>query len=210
MVATTRQADVIIAGGGLAGLVTAYELLDHGRKVLVLDKDKPEKLGGLAKESFGGVHMVDTPYQRRMGLKDSPELAWQDWLSYAEFEPGDEWPRRWAMHYCERSVPEIFEFLDGKKVKFLPLVNWPERGVYKPGNSIPRWHITWGTGWEIIDRVVQALDAHPHRANLEILCDTEVNGLEIEGGRVVGVQCRSMLDQSEFTARGEAVVISRW
>lgn len=208
MAATTRQADVIIAGGGLAGLVTAYELLDHGRTVLVLDKDKPEKLGGLAKESFGGVHLVDTPYQRRMGLKDSPELAWQDWLSYADFEAGDEWPRRWAMHYCERSVPEIFEFLDSKKVKFLPLVNWPERGVYKPGNSIPRWHITWGTGWEIIDRVVQALETHPRRANLEILCDTEVHGLEIEGGRVVGVQCRSMLDQSEFSTRGEAVVIA--
>lgn len=204
----TRQADVVIAGGGLAGLVTACELLDHGRKVLVIDKDKPEKLGGLAKESFGGVHMVDTPYQRRMGLRDSPELAWQDWLSYADFAGDDEWPRRWAMHYCERSVPEIFEFLDGKQVKFLPLVNWPERGVFKPGNSIPRWHITWGTGWEIIERVLQALAAHPRRADLEILCDTEVSGLELEGGRVVGVQCRSMIDQSTFVAKGDAVVIA--
>lgn len=203
-----RKADVVIAGGGLAGLVTAYELLDHGRKVLLLDKDVPEKLGGLAKESFGGVHMIDTPHQRRMGIKDSPELAWQDWLSYADYEAPDEWPKRWARYYCERSIPEIFEFLDHKKIKFLPLVNWPERGVYKPGNTLPRWHITWGTGWEIIERLLQALDAHPRRANLDILCETEVNGLVIEGGRVVGVQCKSMKDGAAFTARGEAVVIA--
>jgi uncharacterized protein len=172
----TRQADVVIAGGGLAGIVTAYELLDRNRKVLLIDKDKPERFGGLAKESFGGVHMIGTPHQRRLGIRDSPELAWRDWQSVAEYDPGDRWPREWGRFYCENSIEYIFEFLDRKKIKFLPLVNWPERGLHVPGNSVPRWHIVWGTGYEIVHRLLNALEAHPRRSNLEILFDTEVRG----------------------------------
>src|SRR3954469_17753760 len=142
-----HQADVVIAGGGLAGIVTAYELLDHGKKVLLIDKDKQDNFGGLAKESFGGVHLIGTPHQKRMGIKDDPELALRDWESYSAFGPGDEWPRRWAKLYCEKSLEHIYHFLDGKKIQFLPVVNWPERGVFVPGNSVPRWHITCGTGF---------------------------------------------------------------
>lgn len=202
------RADVIIAGGGLAGIVTAHELLDQGRSVLLIDKDVPEKFGGLAKESFGGVHLVDTPHQRRMGIRDTPELAWQDWSSYAEFGEGDEWPRHWARYYCENSIPEIFEFLDATGLKFLPVVNWPERGVFKPGNSIPRWHIALGTGYEIVACCIAALERHPRRSQLEIRFETEVSGLEIEGGTVVGVHGRSMSDGSSFRARAESTVIA--
>src|SRR5580658_1833174 len=107
-----RKTEIVIAGGGLAGIVTAYELLDHGRRVLLIDKDTREKFGGLAKESFGGVHIIGTPHQRRLGIRDSPELAWRDWQSVADYQPDDRWPRAWGQFYCENSIEYIFEFLD--------------------------------------------------------------------------------------------------
>jgi predicted oxidoreductase len=201
------QAEVVIAGGGLAGIVTAYELLGRGKKVLLVEKDKPERFGGLAKESFGGVHLIGTPHQKRMGIRDSPELAYQDWGSYAAFGAADDWPRRWAKLYCESSL-DIYHFLDEKKVEFLPIVNWPERGVYRPGNSVPRWHIAWGTGFEIIARVVAALEAHPRRRDLEILFDHEVSDIELTGDRAVGVVGRSLTDGSGFRATAEHVVVA--
>ncbi|HLK52668.1 MAG TPA: FAD-dependent oxidoreductase, partial [Candidatus Angelobacter sp.] len=136
------KTEIVIAGGGLAGIVTAHELLSAGRRVLLLDKDKQENFGGLAKQSFGGVHMIDTPHQRRLKIEDSPELAWRDWQSVADYGPQDHWPQEWAKYYCERSRPEIFDFLTGHGVTFLPIVNWAERGIYGPGNTVPRWHIT--------------------------------------------------------------------
>jgi predicted oxidoreductase len=202
------QSEVVIAGGGLAGIVTAYELLDRGRKVLLVDKDARERFGGLARESFGGVHMIGTPHQRRMGIRDDPDLAYRDWESFASFGAADDWPRRWARFYCDNSLEWIFHFLDSKKIEFLPIVNWAERGLYKPGNSVPRWHIAWGTGFEIIDRLVQALEAHPRREHLSLLFDHEVSEIEITDGRAVAVAGRSMADGAPFRARGEHVVIA--
>ena len=202
------KTEVVIAGGGLAGLVTAYELLSAGRRVLILDKDKQENLGGLAKQSFGGVHMIDTPHQRRLKIKDSPELAWCDWQSVADYEANDDWPRRWAKFYCENSREYIFEFLNGKKITFLPLVNWAERGIYGPGNTVPRWHIVWGTGHEIIHCLMQALEAHPKRANLELLFDAEVSGIETSNGRATGVRGRKMDSGEEIRVTAEHTVIA--
>src|SRR5260221_3366470 len=204
----TYEADVVVGGGGLAGIVTAYELLDHGKKVLLVDKDKPEKFGGLAKESFGGVHMVDTPLQRLARIRDSPEVAWKDWKECARFEPDDRWPRAWAKLYCENSAEYIWDFLTQKKVTFLPVVNWVERGLYRPYNTVPRWHVTWGTGWEIVFRLVNALEAHPNRNKLEILFDHEVNAIETSGGRAVAFAGKSMADGSAYRARGEHLVIA--
>ncbi len=200
--------EVIVAGAGLAGIVCAYELLDQGKKVLLLDKDTQEAFGGLGKESFGGVHMIGTPHQRRTGIKDSPELAWRDWQASAQFEPGDEWPRAWAQLYCERSIPTIFEFLDQKKVEFLPLVNWPERGWDRTLNSVPRWHITWGTGRQLLTRVIAALESHPRRAQLDLRFSHSVDDLEVEAGKVVGVRGHKMDDDAPFSARAQVVVIA--
>lgn len=202
------QTEVVIAGGGLAGIVAAYELLDHGRRVLLIDKDTRERFGGLARESFGGVHMIDTPHQRRLGFKDSPELAWQDWQRVADYESCDRWPRAWGQFYCENSREYIFEFLAQKKIKFLPLVNWPERGLHAPGNSVPRWHIAWGTGYEIIDRLLRALEAHPHRSNLEILFDTEVSAIEMANDRTIGVHAQSAHGSRDLRVQAEHVVIA--
>jgi predicted oxidoreductase len=178
--------DVIIAGGGLAGMVTALELLD---RVLLIDKDTRENFGGLARQSFGGVHMIDTPHQRRHGIHDSPELAWRDWLSVAHFDDADHWPREWARFYCANSREYIFKSLHGKGVRFLPVVNWAERGLDAPANSVPRWHIAWGIGYEIVERLLAALESHPGRPNLDMRFETEVSGIEMTNGRAAGVRC---------------------
>ncbi len=183
----TLSTEVVIAGGGLAGIVTAYELLDRGLRVLLLDKDKRENFGGLAKESFGGVHLIGTPHQRRIGVRDNPELAWQDWQSVAHYGDADDWPRQWGRFYCENSLEYIYEFLKHKKITFLPVVNWAERGIHAPGNSVPRWHIVWGTGYEIIRCLLNALEAHPKRGNLELRFDSEVSSVEMADGRAMGV-----------------------
>jgi predicted oxidoreductase len=199
-------ADVIIIGGGLAGLVTAYELLDLNKTVLILERDKREKLGGLAKDSFGGIMMVDTPLQRKNGIKDTPELALADWMSYARFDEDAHWPKKWAEKYVTRSRDVIHDWLAQRNVTYLPVVNWPERGLYVPGNSVPRWHIAWGTGYGIIESILKDLFAHPRIKNLTLCCDHQVNGLEFTNGAVTG--CRGVLEgtASEFRAEGKAVV----
>ena len=204
----TYQADVVIAGGGLAGLATAHELLDRGLRVLVLDRDTPDRLGGLAKRSFGGVMFVDTPHQRKLGLDDSPDLAWSDWLSFADFGAGDEWPRRWARTYVERCTELVFDWLTGLGVEFLPLVNWAERGLFRPGNSVPRWHIAWGTGYAIVEAVVEALDDHQHRDHLELRFGHRVERLLVEAGRVVGCAGATEDGGAEFEARADHVVLA--
>ena len=198
---------MVIAGGGLAGMVTAYESLDRGRHVLLIDKDKPENFGGLARESFGGVHMIGTPHQRRLGIRDSPELAWRDWQSVADYEETDRWPRAWARFYCENSREYIFEFLHRQKIAFLPLVNWAERGIHAPGNSVPRWHIAWGTGHEIVEKLREALDTHPSRKKLEIRFETEVSAIEMTNGRATAVRGKSP-DGREIHLEGEHIVIA--
>jgi len=202
------RADVVIAGGGLAGLATAHELLDQGLHVLILDRDSEDRLGGLAKRSFGGVMFVDTPHQRKLGLRDTPELAWSDWLSFADFSDTDEWPQRWARTYVERSTELVFDWLTARGVSFLPLVNWTERGLFRPGNSVPRWHIAWGTGFGIIEAVVAALDNHPHRDKLEIFHGHRVERLLTEAGRVVG--CAGVFEggNGDFEARADSVVLA--
>ena len=208
MPTTTYRADVVIAGGGLAGLVTAHEIIGRGLRVLVLDRDTQDRLGGLAKRSFGGVMFVDTPHQRKLGIVDSPELAWSDWQSFADFGAGDDWPRRWARKYVERSTALVFDWLTTQSVEFLPLVNWAERGLFHPGNSVPRWHIAWGTGFAIIEAVVAALNAHPNRDRLELRFNHRVERLLVEGGRVVG--CTGGFEDEEgiFEARAEQVVLA--
>jgi uncharacterized protein len=182
------RTEVVVAGGGLAGIVAAYELLERGRRVLLVDRDRRENFGGLAKESFGGVHLIGTPHQKRLRIDDSPESAWADWRRVAEFEEGDRWPREWAKYYCENSREWIFEFLRAKKVEFLPLVNWAERGLAAAGNSVPRWHIAWGTGHEIVARLLAALEAHPRRSQLSLRFDAAVDGIEMTNGRAAGVR----------------------
>src|SRR5437773_6560620 len=150
----THRTDVVIAGGGLAGIVTACDLLGSGHRVTLIDKDRRERFGGLAKESSGGMFMVGTPHQRRLGIVDSPELAWRDWQRVADYGDGETWPREWGAFFCEHSIEHVFEFLRARKVGFMPMVLWAERGLHAPGNSVPRWHMVWGLGEGLVKRLV--------------------------------------------------------
>ena len=144
------DADVIVVGAGLAGLVAAAELADAGRKVIVVDQEPEASIGGQAWWSFGGLFMVGTPEQKRWRVKDSEELALSDWLGTAAFDRDtDEWGRKWAEAYVHFTAGEKRAWLHGMGVRWFPVVQWPERGGYLApghGNSVPRFHVTWGTG----------------------------------------------------------------
>jgi uncharacterized protein len=144
------DADVIVIGAGLAGLVATAELVDAGRKVILLDQEPEQSIGGQAHWSFGGLFFVDSPEQRRMRIKDSRALAFQDWLGTAGFDRDeDRWPRQWAEAYVDFASGEKRSWLHAQGMRFFPVVGWAERGGYDAtghGNSVPRFHITWGTG----------------------------------------------------------------
>ena len=183
--------DVVIIGAGIAGLVTVLELLeqpDGPSSLLLVDRCHPQEVGGLAREAFGGMFMVDTKEQRRAGIKDTPELALQDWCRVAEFTDQDHWPRRWAEEYISRARDEVGGWLRRYGVRFFPVVNWAERGVYGDGNSVPRFHLTWGCGQALIDSVWAAIERHPRRGALDVRFRTRVVGLLGDSGRIQG--CR--------------------
>jgi hypothetical protein len=180
---------IVVVGAGLAGLVTTLELLENTNvRVLLVDRCAPHELGGLAREAFGGMFMVDTREQQFSRVRDTAELALEDWLRVAEFEDGDEWPRRWAEEYVSRARDEVGGWLKSHGVRFFPVVNWAERGVYGDGNSVPRFHLTWGCGQALIDSVWGAIERHPGRARLDVRFDTRVTKLRHRSGAVRGCQ----------------------
>jgi predicted oxidoreductase len=186
--------DVVVVGAGIAGLVVTLELLeqlDPARRIVLLDRCRPEEVGGLAREAFGGMFMVDTAEQRRGGINDSVELALEDWLRVAEFEPGDRWPRRWAEEYVARARDEVGDWLKGYGIRFFPVVNWAERGVYGDGNSVPRFHLTWGTGKALVDQVWGAVERHPSRSRLDVRFGARVTELLTDGNRATGCRLES-------------------
>jgi hypothetical protein len=194
--------DVVVIGAGIAGLVATLELLETGHTVTLLDRCHPHEIGGLAREAFGGMFMVDTSEQQRSGIRDSVELALEDWKRVAGFEDGDDWPRRWAEEYVARARDEVGDWLKGHGVTFFPVVNWAERGVYGDGNSVPRFHLTWGCGQALIDQVWGAIQAHPRRSRLDVRFRTRVTGLITQKGAVIG--CRIVPEGDE---RAEAARI---
>jgi uncharacterized protein len=202
---------VLVVGAGIAGLVTTLELLERGRDVVLVDRCEPPEVGGLAREAFGGMFMVDSPEQRRGGIEDSFELAYDDWTRIADFGPEDELPRAWAAEYVRRSRDEVGGWLRGIGVTFFPVVNWAERGVDGDGNSVPRFHLTWGTGKALVDAVWGAIQRHPRRSALDVRLRTRVTGL-VQGdeGRVEGVRVAPEGDGAGGgdELRGSAVVIA--
>ncbi len=149
------DADVIVVGGGLAGLVAATEIADAGKRVIVVDQEGEQSLGGQAFWSFGGLFLVNSPEQRRLGIKDSFDLALQDWMGTAGFDRDeDHWPKRWAEAYVAFAAGEKRDWLRAMGHRIFPVVGWAERGGYDAmghGNSVPRFHVTWGTGPGIVE-----------------------------------------------------------
>lgn len=220
------EADVIVVGAGLAGLVATHELVKAGRKVLVVDQENVENLGGQAFWSLGGLFLVDSPEQRRMGIKDSRELALQDWLGSAGFDRDreDRWPRQWAEAYVDFAAGEKRAYLHDLGLRVMPNVGWAERGgglATGHGNSVPRFHITWGTGPEVV-RVFRepVLDAAA-RGQVTFRYRHQVDDLIVENGAAVGVRGTvlepsteprgvksSRIPVGEFELRAQAVVVT--
>jgi uncharacterized protein len=185
------DADVIVVGGGLAGLVAACEVVAAGKRVMLLDQEAEQSLGGQAFWSFGGLMFVDSPEQRRLRIRDSQDLALQDWMGSAGFDRDeDHWPRRWAEAYVAFAAGEKRAWLHGLGLRWFPIVGWAERGGYlatEHGNSVPRFHVTWGTGPAIVEPFVKRIRGAEKAGLAALRFRHRVNALTTSGGVVDGV-----------------------
>ncbi|MEW2623221.1 FAD-binding dehydrogenase [Streptomyces sp. NPDC048106] len=188
------DADVIVVGAGLAGLVAAHELTSRGRRVALVDQENAANLGGQAYWSFGGLFLVDSPEQRRIGIKDSFDLAWNDWRGSARFDriaDEDSWAVRWARAYVEFAAGEKRSWLQGHGIELLPTVGWAERGDLRAdghGNSVPRFHIAWGTGTGVVEPFVRYARQAARDGLLTFYHRHQVDDLVIEDGTARGVR----------------------
>jgi uncharacterized protein len=197
----------IVVGAGLAGLVAAHELVKAGRRVLVVEQENRNNLGGQAFWSLGGLFLVDSPEQRRMRIKDSYELALQDWLGSAQFdrEREDHWPRQWAQAYVRFAATEKRAYLHDLGLRVIPTVGWAERGGAHAdghGNSVPRFHLTWGTGPEVVRVFAEPVLAAERRGLVQFAFRQRVDELVIEDGVVVGVSGATL--KATDSERGQA------
>ena len=188
------DADVVVVGAGLAGLVATHELTSRGKKVALVDQENAANLGGQAFWSFGGLFLVDTPEQRRLGVKDSFELAWNDWRGSAQFDRLDDedaWAVKWARAYVEFAAGEKRSWLLGHGISFLPTVGWAERGDLRAdghGNSVPRFHVAWGTGTGVVEPFVNSALAAAERGLVTFHHRHRVDELVISNGVASGVR----------------------
>lgn len=222
-----EQGGVVIIGAGLAGLVAASEALDAGLKIRILDQENDANLGGQAYWSFGGLFLVGTPEQRRLGVHDSFDLAWSDWQHSAQFDrlaDEDLWAHRWAKAYVEFAATEKRSWIKQKGIDLTPVVGWAERGDGRAeghGNSVPRFHIAWGTGTGVSEPFANKVREGMRTGKVQVLNRHRVTGLVVEGGSVTGVRGEILSPdnalrgwkstrnvESEFEFSAEAVVIA--
>lgn len=200
------NADVIVVGAGLAGLVAAAELAEAGRRVILVEQEPATSLGGQAFWSLGGLFLVDSPEQRRLGIRDSHALAVQDWIGTAGFDrPEDHWPRQWMEAYIDFAAGEKRAWLHAQGVRFFPVVGWAERGgslATGHGNSVPRFHLTWGTGPGVLAPFIRRVNAGVASGLIELRFRHRVLALHMTSGGVDGVD-GEILEASDI-ARGEA------
>src|SRR6195952_4137200 len=199
-------ADVIVVGAGLAGLVAATEIADAGKRVIVLEQEGEQSLGGQAFWSFGGLFLVDSPEQRRLGIKDSLELAMQDWTGSAGFDRDeDHWPRRWAEAYVAFAAGEKLDWLRAMGHRIFPVVGWAERGgsdAMGHGNWVPRFHVSWGTAPGIVEPFERRARQAQTSGLLSFRFRHRVDALTSTGGTIDGV--RGAVLEPSGVARGES------
>ena len=222
---TKNSADAIVIGAGLSGLVATAELIAAGKRVIVLEQESEANLGGQAWWSFGGLFLIDSPEQRRMGIHDSHDLARQDWYASAEFDRDEDvWGKQWAEAYLAFAAGEKRAWLHEKGVRFFPVVGWAERGGYTAtghGNSVPRFHITWGTGPGVLEPFIKAVRRGVADGLVELKFRHRVDGLIVSKGAVVGASGSVLADDdaergaptnrevtSNFSIRASAVIVA--
>ena len=220
-----EDADVIVVGGGLAGLVAATEIADAGKRVIVVDQEGEQSLGGQAFWSFGGLFLVDSPEQRRLGIKDSYDLALQDWMGTAGFDRDDDhWPKRWAEAYVAFAAGEKRDWLRAMGHRIFPVVGWAERGGYDAmghGNSVPRFHVTWGTGPGIVEPFERRAREAQKNGRLTFRFRHRVDTLVMTNGAVEGISGAVLEPDSvergksssrkvigDFSLRAQAVIVA--
>lgn len=221
----TEETDVIVVGAGLSGLVAATEIADAGKRVIVVDQEGEQSLGGQAFWSFGGLFLVDSPEQRRLGIKDSYELALQDWIGAAGFDRDEDfWPRQWAEAYVGFAAGEKRDWLRAMGHRIFPVVGWAERGGYDAmghGNSVPRFHVTWGTGPGIVEPFERRAREAARSARLSFRFRHRVDALSITNGTVDGVSGAVLAPDTiergksssrnavgEFSLKAQAVIVA--
>jgi predicted oxidoreductase len=220
-----NDADLIIIGAGLAGLVAAAEAADAGRTVLLVEQEGEQSLSGQAFWSLGGLFFVNSPEQRRLGIHDSHELALRDWMNTAGFNRAeDQWPRRWAEAYVDFAAGEKRSWLHRQGMRWFPAVGWAERGAAgagASGNSVPRFHVTWGTGPGVVEPFERRVRAHEEAGRVKFRFRHRVRGLDVTDGVVHGVHGDILEPTStargasssrrvvgEFTLSAQAVVVT--
>lgn len=204
-----NNTDVIVVGAGLSGLVAAAELADRGKSVTILDQEAENFLGGQAFWSLGGLLMVDTPEQRRMGIRDSRELALSDWMGTAQFDrEEDHWPRKWAEQYIDFAAGEMRPWLREMGMRWFPVVGWAERGgsyASGHGNSVPRFHLTWGVGPGTIDPFVRRVREHAKHGRIVMKFRHQCSRIIMENGAATGVSgeilAKDPQDRGKVTSR---------
>lgn len=202
------SSDILVVGGGLAGIVTALESIRAGKSVTLVDRDTQERLGGLALWAFGGMMLVGTPLQKRMKIADTPELALKDWINFGELTSEDQLPLKWARYYVENCRSEVYDWLTNEGIKFLPAVNWVERGRFGDGNSVPRYHVIWGTARELMRCLISALRHESTNGQLNLLHQHRVTELEHHGGKVSGALAINEASTEYVRLSATAVVIA--
>ncbi|WP_339214104.1 FAD-binding dehydrogenase [Solibacillus sp. FSL W8-0372] len=199
--------DVIVIGAGLAGLTAACQLIDAKKKVLLVDQEPANSIGGQAFWSFGGLFLVDSPEQRRLGIKDNKELAWQDWRGSAGFdrlEDEDHWAYEWAKAYIDFAAGEKYNWLKSQGINFFPVVGWAERGgslAGGHGNSVPRFHIVWGTGPALVEPFANKVLNASEKGDITYLPRHQVTELITEDGTITGI--RGNVLENSIIRRGE-------
>ncbi|NTS34009.1 FAD-binding dehydrogenase [Phyllobacterium sp. BT25] len=220
-----HDADVIVIGAGLAGLVAATELADAGKRVIIVDQEPEQTLGGQAWRSFGGLFFVNSPEQRRLRIKDSRELALQDWLGSAGFDRRDDhWPRQWAEAYIDFAAGEKRSWLHAQGMRWFPIVGWAERGgslATGHGNSVPRFHITWGTGLGVVEPFIRRAREAERRGLVSFRFRHRVTSLSSSAGTIDGVEGEvlvpsevrrsepsSRVVSTSFSLKAQAVIVA--
>jgi predicted oxidoreductase len=220
-----EETDVIVVGAGLSGLVAATEIADAGKRVIVVDQEGEQSIGGQAFWSFGGLFLVDSPEQRRLGIKDSFDLAMQDWLGTAGFDRDEDfWPRKWAEAYVAFAAGEKRGWLRAMGHRIFPVVGWAERGGYDAmghGNSVPRFHVTWGTGPGIVEPFERRAREAMKSGRLVFKFRHRVDALSITNGTVNGVSGAILAPDTvergksssrnvvgEFALKAQAVIVA--